>query len=159
MIQRASRPMPGSCSKLCSSSHGFSGRHYWHRLRGRARGRGRPPRRYRGAAAGTEFAITHEHHASTRRCTANAATAALDWSGGGSKKPALARRPDLYLLCATEVPWLADGVRDRGHLRDEMQALFAAAVAQSGAPWVELRGAPDLRAMLAGAAIDRLMFP
>ena len=75
------------------------------------------------------------------------------------EEAALARRPDLYLLCATDVPWLADGVRDRGHMRDEMQALFAAAVAQSGAPWVELRRAPDVRATLAAAAIDRLMIP
>lgn len=29
------------------------------------------------------------------------------------EEAALARRPDRYLLCATEVPWLADGVRDR----------------------------------------------
>ena len=56
MIPRASRQRPGSCSKLCSSSRGFSGRHYWHRSRGRARSRGRPPRRYRGAAAGAERA-------------------------------------------------------------------------------------------------------
>ena len=42
MIRPASRQRPGACSKLCSSSPGFSGRHYWHRSRGRARGRGRP---------------------------------------------------------------------------------------------------------------------
>ena len=65
IIPRASRPCPGSCSKLCSSFPVPSGRHDWNRTRGRARCRGRPPRRYRRAAAGAELAITQEHHAST----------------------------------------------------------------------------------------------
>ena len=60
IIPRASRPCPGSCSKLCSSFPVPSGRHDWNRTRGRARCRGRPPRRYRGAAAGAGLAITHE---------------------------------------------------------------------------------------------------
>ena len=34
------------------------------------------------------------------------------------------RQPDLYLLCEPDIPWVADGVRDRGHMRDEMQDLF-----------------------------------
>ena len=76
MIPRASRQCPGSCSKLCSSSAGISGRHYWHRSRGRARGQGRPPRRYRGAAAGAELAITTNNHASTKRWTAECGNAA-----------------------------------------------------------------------------------
>jgi NadR type nicotinamide-nucleotide adenylyltransferase len=50
------------------------------------------------------------------------------------------RRPDLYLLCDIDVPWTADGVRDRGHMREEMQALFRAAVEASGARYVVLRG-------------------
>src|SRR5437016_5241475 len=39
------------------------------------------------------------------------------------------RRPDLYLVCHPDIPWRADGVRDRGHFRDEMHALFQGAVA------------------------------
>src|SRR2546422_9791406 len=35
------------------------------------------------ATAGGEPVLTHEHHASSGRWTANAATAALDWSGVG----------------------------------------------------------------------------
>src|SRR5262245_18220821 len=48
------------------------------------------------------------------------------------EEAALARRPDLYLLCETDVPWIADGVRDRGHLRQEMQKLSEDAVRASG---------------------------
>jgi nicotinamide riboside kinase len=36
------------------------------------------------------------------------------------EETAAARRPDLYLLCDTDVPWVADGVRDRGHMRDRL---------------------------------------
>ena len=38
------------------------------------------------------------------------------------------RAPDLYLLCEIDVPWVADGVRDRGHMREQMQQLFRDAV-------------------------------
>jgi NadR type nicotinamide-nucleotide adenylyltransferase len=56
------------------------------------------------------------------------------------EEAAAARRPDLYLLCATDVEWSADGVRDRGHMRGEMQQLFADAVRASGTRWLEVRG-------------------
>lgn len=67
------------------------------------------------------------------------------------------RRPDLYLLCFPDIPWIADGVRDRGDRRDEMHALFAAEVAASGAPFVELRGTWDERAAIATRAIDDVL--
>jgi NadR type nicotinamide-nucleotide adenylyltransferase len=68
-----------------------------------------------------------------------------------------ARKPDLYLLCDIDVPWIADGVRDRGHARAEMHALFAAAVAESGVPFIGLRGALEERLEVAARAIDRLL--
>ncbi len=43
------------------------------------------------------------------------------------------RRADLYLLCAPDLPWKADGQRDRGDRRDEMHRLFAGALADLGA--------------------------
>ena len=55
------------------------------------------------------------------------------------------RRPDLYLLAEIDVPWIEDGVRDRGHLREEMQSLFRDAVRQSGSPWVSIHGSWDER--------------
>jgi nicotinamide riboside kinase len=36
---------------------------------------------------------------------------------------ARSRRPDLYLLCGTDVPWVPDGVRDRGHMRRDARTV------------------------------------
>ena len=71
------------------------------------------------------------------------------------EKTAAERRPDLYLLCETDIAWIADGIRDRGDRRDEMQSLFRDAVAASGVPAVVLAGAPDIRLARAIAAIDK----
>ena len=67
------------------------------------------------------------------------------------------RRPDLYLVCQPDIPWVADGVRDRGHLREEMQELFRQAIAASGAASVELRGTLEERLARAIDAIDGLL--
>jgi NadR type nicotinamide-nucleotide adenylyltransferase len=68
------------------------------------------------------------------------------------------RAPDLYLLCDIDVPWIADGVRDRGHMRETMQQLFTAAVYASGAPVVAITGRGDRAERLARAteAVDAL---
>ena len=57
---------------------------------------------------------------------------------------ARARAAHLYLLLTPDVPWAADGVRDRGDRREEMHALFAStlrrfrlAVVEVGGPWDE----------------------
>lgn len=69
---------------------------------------------------------------------------------------AASRRPALYLLCEIDVPWVADGVRDRGDRRDEMQTLFRDAVRESGVPNVALVGDLETRLAAAVAAIVRL---
>jgi NadR type nicotinamide-nucleotide adenylyltransferase len=69
---------------------------------------------------------------------------------------AAARRPDLYLLCAIDVPWVADDVRDRGHMREEMQALFAVAVAAARTPVIVITGGWEERFQRAVDAIDTL---
>jgi NadR type nicotinamide-nucleotide adenylyltransferase len=66
------------------------------------------------------------------------------------------RAPDLYLLCEIDVPWVADGVRDRGHMRETMQQLFRVAVYGSGVPVVEISGDRAERFSLATQAIDAL---
>lgn len=66
------------------------------------------------------------------------------------------RAPDLYLLCEIDVPWVADGVRDRGHMRETMQRLFRAAVQESGVPVAVIVGARDERFARATEAIDAL---
>jgi NadR type nicotinamide-nucleotide adenylyltransferase len=67
------------------------------------------------------------------------------------------RRPDLYLLCEIDAPWIADGVRDRGEQREEMQALFRNAVVASGAPYLSLHGDIAARMSQAATTIDRLI--
>jgi nicotinamide riboside kinase len=37
----------------------------------------------------------------------------------------IARRPAQYLLLDIDVPWVPDGIRDRGDRREEVQSLFA----------------------------------
>lgn len=66
------------------------------------------------------------------------------------------RRPDLYLLCEIDLPWTPDGVRDRGHAREEMQQLFRDAVRASGVPFVVIAGDADERLAIAVDAIDAL---
>ncbi|HEX4682315.1 MAG TPA: ATP-binding protein [Gemmatimonadaceae bacterium] len=70
---------------------------------------------------------------------------------------AAARKPDLYMVCEIDLPWIEDGVRDRGHMREEMQQLFRDAVAASGVPRVVITGDADARFAAATAAIDRLI--
>ena len=67
------------------------------------------------------------------------------------------RRPDLYLLCDIDIPWLPDGVRDRGHMRQEMQQLFRDAVAASGAPFAVITGLGEERVTRAIETIDALL--
>ncbi|HEX7019792.1 MAG TPA: ATP-binding protein [Gemmatimonadaceae bacterium] len=70
---------------------------------------------------------------------------------------ARARRPDLYLLMDIDVPWVADPVRDRGHMRQEMHTLFREAVQASGAPFTVIGGDWEQRFAAAIGAIDALL--
>ena len=73
------------------------------------------------------------------------------------QKTARDRRPDLYLLLEIDVPWVPDGVRDRGTKRKEMQDRFREAVAASGSAFVVIHGNWDERRERARNAIDRLL--
>lgn len=58
------------------------------------------------------------------------------------------RRADLYLLLAPDLPWQADGVRDRGAdpaQRMAMQALFRAELQGRGLRYVEIGGVGEAR--------------
>ena len=73
---------------------------------------------------------------------------------------ALEGRPiDLYLLAGLDVPWLGDGVRDRGDRREEMQALFAGTLAERGLRFLEVLGGPEGRLRFALEAIQSLRAP
>jgi len=69
----------------------------------------------------------------------------------------LKRRGDLYLLAGIDVPWQADGLqRDRGHMREEMQALFRDEIVRRRFRHIEIEGAPGQRLATAVRAIDEL---
>ncbi|MEO8584682.1 MAG: ATP-binding protein [Acidobacteriota bacterium] len=63
------------------------------------------------------------------------------------------RRGDLYLLCAPDLPWESDGLRDRPAARDEMHALFAAALGAAGARVADVTGRGSEREEIAAAAV------
>lgn len=67
------------------------------------------------------------------------------------------RRPDLYLLLETDVPWVPDGIRDMEHRREEVQQLFRDSVAGSPAPYIAVRGDWDARFRVAISAIGALL--
>jgi NadR type nicotinamide-nucleotide adenylyltransferase len=69
---------------------------------------------------------------------------------------ARARKPDLYLLAEIDVPWIPDGIRDRGEMREPMQELFRAAVRESGSAWTVIAGDWDERWETALDAVNAL---
>lgn len=69
---------------------------------------------------------------------------------------ARARAADLYLLLAPDIPWIADGVRDRGDRRDEMHDLFKRKLEELGLRYVEIRGARTERFASVVSAIAAL---
>ncbi|MEX2178573.1 MAG: nicotinamide riboside transporter PnuC [Gemmatimonadaceae bacterium] len=66
------------------------------------------------------------------------------------------RAGDLYLLLAPDVPWIPDGVRDRGDRREEMHALFRARLVALGLPYAEIRGSREERQASAVESITAL---
>ena len=53
---------------------------------------------------------------------------------------ARARLADLYLLCAPDIPWEPDGIRDRPAARDEIHRDFTEELARLGARVANVRG-------------------
>lgn len=81
---------------------------------------------------------------------------------GGFVNPILeeaARRNqyDLYLLTYIDVPWEADDLRDRPHLRQEMFDAFHQALIDYNRPYILLKGDKKTRYQTAVAAIDKLL--
>jgi NadR type nicotinamide-nucleotide adenylyltransferase len=67
------------------------------------------------------------------------------------------RAGDMYLLLQPDVPWIPDGVRDRGDRREEMHALFAARLRTLDLPFVEIGGSWDDRLARAIAVVAQLL--
>jgi NadR type nicotinamide-nucleotide adenylyltransferase len=64
------------------------------------------------------------------------------------------RAGDLYLLMKPDIPWVADGVRDRPQNRDEMHEFFRGKLVAFGARFVEIGGDRHGRFSAAVQAIE-----
>ena len=89
-------------------------------------------------------------------------TVAYAWHYTGQCDPGieeLARRrlADHYLLLDIDVPWIADGVRDRGDHRALVHALFRETLERFGAPFTLVRGSWDERFAAAITTADALL--
>ncbi|HYN43597.1 MAG TPA: ATP-binding protein, partial [Thermoanaerobaculia bacterium] len=69
------------------------------------------------------------------------------------------RRADLYLLCAPDLPWVADGQRDRGDRREEVHRLFSGALGALGACVELVEGEGPAREEAAGSSVFRTLMP
>ncbi|MEO5568238.1 MAG: ATP-binding protein [Gemmatimonadaceae bacterium] len=63
----------------------------------------------------------------------------------------------LYLLCDIDVPWVADGLRDRGDRRAEMHSLFKSVLDEARANYVTLTGSRESRVAAARHHVDALL--
>jgi NadR type nicotinamide-nucleotide adenylyltransferase len=72
------------------------------------------------------------------------------------ERTARERLADLYLLCDTDVAWVADPQRDRPHAREEIHQAFEQTLDRFGARYVLLQGTWEERASRAVDAIDAL---
>lgn len=68
-----------------------------------------------------------------------------------------ARRADLYLLGTPDLPWTADGVRDRPSARETLFAAFRDALEAIGARVTVLRGEGEARTARAVQAVEGLL--
>jgi NadR type nicotinamide-nucleotide adenylyltransferase len=73
------------------------------------------------------------------------------------EKYALENTYDLYLLTGIDVPWTADDLRDKPTEREEMFALFQAALERYSRRFVILNGSPEERLKKAIDYIDKLL--
>jgi HTH-type transcriptional regulator, transcriptional repressor of NAD biosynthesis genes len=69
------------------------------------------------------------------------------------------RAADLYLLLATDIPWVDDGVRDRGDRRAEMHNLFRHKLQEMTLTCIEIEGDGKQRFERAAAEIHRILNP
>jgi nicotinamide riboside kinase len=62
----------------------------------------------------------------------------------------------MYLVCDIDLPWVPDGMRDRGDRREEMHELFLSELRDSGTPWELVRGDQATRLARASALVDQV---
>jgi len=72
------------------------------------------------------------------------------------EEAAVERRPSQYLLLDIDVPWISDGMRDRGEQRRVVQHLFVDTLERLGAPYTTVSGTWSARFEMASTCIARL---
>jgi nicotinamide riboside kinase len=66
---------------------------------------------------------------------------------------------DLWLICSTDIPWIADGVRENGgEMREKLFAMYLAEIEQIGGRYAIIHGTGDQRFLNALKAIKKF-FP
>lgn len=66
---------------------------------------------------------------------------------------------DLWLICATDIPWYADGIRENGgEMREKLFTMYMAEVENIGGNYAVIKGTGDQRFLNAIAAIKNF-FP
>jgi NadR type nicotinamide-nucleotide adenylyltransferase len=128
---------------------------------------GRPQFSDHGPIARGQKAIEDEYRARARgRClvhdtdllsTVAYCRAFFDRCPDWIQAAAFDRKAPLYLLCDIDVPWVADGVRDRPDRRPEMHELFETVLKEAGATYVLISGSPKERVTRARSHIDALL--
>lgn len=73
------------------------------------------------------------------------------------EEAARTRRGDLYLLCAPDLPWTADGVRDRPAARRELYESFEGALREFDCVTADVAGTGLVRERAALAAVTALV--
>lgn len=66
-------------------------------------------------------------------------------------------RYDLYFLFDIDVPWVEDGLRDLGHMRQQMFNIFKAALVKRSIPYILVTGTWPQRQRIVSDAVDKLL--
>ena len=69
----------------------------------------------------------------------------------------LENQPDLYLLCAADLPWEADPLRENPDDREALFSLYQQALEAQKTPYTLIQGLEENRLQLAIQAIDKLL--
>jgi NadR type nicotinamide-nucleotide adenylyltransferase len=73
------------------------------------------------------------------------------------REASLERRPDLYLVCAPDVPWVADAQRDLPHLREQFFETVVRRLEERAAAYRVVRGCWEERLVQACAAVEEML--
>lgn len=73
-------------------------------------------------------------------------------------KQIAARKYDLFLLCDTDLPWVADGLREYPdlHQRQRLFKMYKDILINDGGKWAVISGSPEERLQTAISIIDTL---